>query len=93
MKKLEDADIIRMRREEWNSKLATMLETVSAVFSGNIDGDEKILIDAGLKVRHKKTQFLYTVDSVSSRDVILATPEGDKFIVDKETLEQLYEID
>lgn len=93
MKKLKDSDIIQIMREEWNSKLSALNEVVDVVLKGKVDGSEKQLISPDLKVRHKKTQFLYTVDSVSPRDVILKTPEGKKFIVDKDELEKNYEID
>lgn len=93
MKKLEESDIIQVMREEWDAKLRALSEAADAVLKGKIDGDEKLLIDPGLKLRHKKTQFLYTVRSVSPRDVILKTPEGKEFLVDKEELESSYELD
>lgn len=93
MKKLTEADIIRLMREEWDAKVARLTEQVDVVFKGKVDGKEKPLIDAGLKVRHKESQFLYTVDSVSPRDVVLKTPEGKKFLVNKDELEKSYEID
>lgn len=93
MKKLEESDIIQMMREEWNAKLARLSETVDAVLKGKVEGDEKLLISPDLKLRHKKTQFLYTVVSAGPRDVILKTPEGKQFLVDKDELEKNYEID
>lgn len=93
MKKLEESDIIQVMREEWDAKLRALSEAADAVLKGKIDGDEKLLIDPGLKLRHKKTQFLYTTVSVSLRDVILRTPEGKEFLVDKEELESSYELD
>jgi len=93
MKKLEESDIIRIMREEWNAKLVQLSETVDAVFKGKVDGEDKILLSPDLKLRHKKSQFLYTVVSVGPKDTILMTPEGKRFIVDKEELEKEYEID
>jgi hypothetical protein len=93
MKKLKDEDILRIMREEWDVKLSKLSETVDAVLKGKVDGKDKTLIDTDLKLRHKKSQFLYTVVSVGPRDVILKTPEGKQFIVDKNELEQNYEID
>lgn len=93
MKKLEEADIIRIMREEWDAKLAELSETVDAVLKGKVDGKEKTLVSTDLKLRHKDTQYLYTVVSVGPRDVILMTPEGKKFLIDKEELEKNYEID
>lgn len=93
MKKLEESDIIRIMREEWNAKLVQLSETVDAVFKGKVDGENKVLLSPELKLRHKKSQFLYTVVSVGPKDAILMTPEGKRFIVDKEELEKEYEID
>lgn len=93
MKKLTESDIIRIMREEWDAKLATLSENVDAMLKGKVDGENKTLISPELKLRHKKTQFLYTVVSVGSQDVILVTPEGKQFLIDKDTLENEYEID
>ena len=93
MKKLEESDIIQIMREEWNAKVQRLSEAVDAVLKGKVDGDEKLLISPDLKVRHKKTQLLYTVVSAGPRDVILKTPEEKHFIVDKNDFEKNYEID
>ena len=93
MKKLEESDIIQIMREEWNAKLSRLSEAVDAVLKGKVEGGEKLLMSPDLKLRHKDTQFLYTVVSAGPRDVILKTPEGKQFIVDKDELEKNYEID
>lgn len=93
MKKLNEADIIKIMREEWDAKVKSLSETVDAVFKGKVDGDEKILLSPDLKLRQKDSQILYTVVSVSPREVVLKTPEGKPFLVDKDTLESEYEID
>lgn len=93
MKKLEEEDIIQIMREEWAAKLQALSETVDIVLKAKVDGKEKQVIDPDLKLRHKKTQFLYTVVSVGPRDAILKTPEGTDFLVDKDTLEDEYELD
>lgn len=93
MKKLTEADIIRLMREEWDAKVSRLSEEVDVLFKGKVDGKEKPLIGVGLKIRHKESQLLYTVDSVSPRDAVLQAPEGDKFLVDKTSLEDEYEID
>lgn len=92
MKKLEEADIIRIMREEWDAKIAQLAEEVDAVFTGKVDGKEKSLLSPELKLTHKKSGFLYTLVSVGSKDAILMSPEGKKFIVDKDTLENEYVI-
>ena len=93
MKRLEESDILRIMKEEWNAKVASLSETVDAALKGKVDGKEKTIISPELKLRHKKTQYLYTVVSVGPRDVILMTPEGKEMIIDKDELEKNYELD
>ena len=93
MKKLTESEIIRIMREEWDAKLKTLSESVDAIFKTKVDGKEEQVLDKDLKLRHKKTQFLYTIVSFGPRDAILKTPEGTDFLVDKDTLEDEYELD
>ena len=93
MKNLKESDIIQLMREEWSSKLHRLSESVDAVLTGKVDGKEKSILSPETKLRHKKTQYLYDLVSVGPRDVILKTPEGKKFIIDKEELEKDYELD
>ena len=93
MKKLNDADIIQLMREEWATKLKKLSESVDAVLTGKVDGKEKSILSPDTKLRHIKTQYLYDLISVGPRDVILKTPEGKQFIVTKDELESDYEID
>jgi hypothetical protein len=102
MKKLSEADIIRMMREEWDAKVAELSETVDVLFKTKVDGEEKSVIGPGLKLRNKVGKgdskkkprgYLYTVVAVGPRDTVLQTPEGKQFTVDNETLEAEYELD
>lgn len=93
MKKLEDADIIQLMKEEWAAKLAQLSEEVDAVFKGKVDGTEKTILSPDTKLKHKKSKLLYTLVSIGPRDAILKTPENKQFIVDKDTLEKEYAID
>lgn len=93
MKKLSEADIIRIMREEWNAKLKTLNETVDVAFKAKVDGKNVQLISPGLKIRHKESQLLYTVVSVGPHQAELKTPEGKSLRVDKDVLEKKYEID
>lgn len=93
MKKLEDADIIQLMKEEWATKLAQLSEEVDAVFKGKVDGAEKTILSPDTKLKHKKSKLLYTLVSIGPRDAILKTPENKQFIVDKDTLEKEYAID
>lgn len=93
MKNLTESDIVQIIREEWGLKVKKFYESVDAVITGKVDGKEALLISQGLKVRHKKTQLLYTVAKVEAHDVILKTPEGKMFSISKDELEKDYEID
>ncbi len=52
-----------------------------------IDSDGRVLVSPGLKVRHKKSQFEYTVDNVVQDDdglkIVLSLPEEPRFSPDK----------
>lgn len=93
MKKLQEEDIIRIMREEWQAKVTALTEEVDLTFKAKVDGKDTEVISQDLKVRHKKSQLLYTVVSVGPRDIILKTPEGEEFLLDKEQLEDEYELD
>lgn len=94
MRTLQEADIIRIMREEWDKRIAALTEKVDLTLNAKTkDGGEQLIISPELKVMHKDSGIRYTVDSVGPRDVILRTPEGEKFLVDKETLEAEYHLD
>jgi hypothetical protein len=105
MKKLNDADVLRLMREEWNAKVKVLSENVDLAFKSKVDGKESTIVDSGLKLRHKKSQLLYTVISVSPNEAELCAynppgvdsqdqqPEAVEFLVDRGTLEKEYEID
>lgn len=94
MRTLTEADVIRVMREEWDKRVAALAETVDLTLSAKTKGGgEQLVISPELKVMHKDSGIRYTVDSVGPRDIILRTPEGEKFLVDKETLEAEYELD
>ncbi len=88
MRNLTEADVIRVMREEWDKKVTALSETVDIALNSKVGKEgEKPVLAPELKVMHKQSGIRYTVDSVGPRDIILRTPEGDKFLVDKETLE------
>lgn len=93
MKTLTEADVIRVMREEWDKRVAALAEKVDLTLSMKTkEGGEQLVISPELKVMHKDSGIRYTVDSVGPRDVILRTPEGEKFLVDKDELESSYEL-
>lgn len=94
MKTLQEADVLRIMREEWAAKVAVLSETVDIAINSKIGKEgEKPVLAPELKVMHKASGIRYTIDSVGPRDVILRTPEGEKFIVDANDLENSYELD
>lgn len=46
----------------------------------------------GLKVKHSKSQYLYTVVSISPRDIVLRTPEGKDVSVERDEFNKEYEL-
>ncbi len=92
MRTLTEADVIRAFREEHAKRLAELAKDVDVMFKTR-DGKQQNVLSAGLKLRHKKSGLLYTIDSVGSKDAILRTPEGKKFLVDAPELEQTYDLD
>ena len=94
MKQLQEADVLRIMREEWQTRVDALAEQIDMVMNSKVgkEGDLPVIAPE-LKVRHKDSQIRYTVSSVGPRDVILRTPEGEKFLVSKESLEQEYELD
>jgi len=94
MKKLTEADIIEVLREEWAAKIKTLTEEVELAFDVDFDKDKEKeeILTANLKVVHSKSGIRYTIGSIGPRDVILLTPEGEQFIIDREELEQEYEL-
>ena len=93
MKTLNEEDILRVMREEWSNKLTTLSEEIDLMLKLKVDGEKKDVLSPDLKIRHKKSQILYTIVSVGPRDIILKTPEGEDFLVDKDELEKNYELD
>lgn len=93
MKKLTEADIIRVMREEYNARLAHLAEQIDMVMKSKVGKQPMDVLAPELKVKHKGSQIRYTINSVGPRDVILRTPEGETFLVSKEHLEAEYELD
>lgn len=95
MKTLQEADIIRVMREEWEAGVKALSEQIDVVMNSKVDksSDSEPVIAPELKIRHKKSQIRYTVSSVGPNDIILRTPEGEEFLIDKHELENSYELD
>jgi hypothetical protein len=93
MKPLTEADVLRVMREEWSKEIARLSEQIDMVMVSKVGNKEGDVLSPELKVKHKDSQIRYTIDSVGPRDIILRTPEGEQFLVTKETLENEYELD
>lgn len=81
-------------REEWDARVNRLSEQINIVLNTDAakDGKTDTIVSPELKLFHKNSGILYTVDSVGPRDVILRTPEGENFIVDKDDFEKNYEL-
>lgn len=91
---LTEADVIRTMREEYQARLSALGEQLDIVMHNPVGKQGELpMLSPELKVRHKKSQLRYTIDSVGPKDVILRTPEGDTFLVGGPTFEQNYELD
>ena len=96
MKTLKAEDVIRVMREEWDAGVKRLSEKIDIVMNTKVDKEGAMpVIAPGTKVKHKKSGLLYTVQSVSPRDVILLPPDGEdeaKFLVDKAEFENSYHL-
>lgn len=93
MKTLKDEHVIRVMREEWEKRVASLTEEVELTLKSVVKDPAQPLLTPELKVMHKTSGIRYTVDSVGPKDVILRTPEGEKFLIDGESLEADYHLD
>ena len=96
MKTLKANDVIRVMREEWSAGVKRLTEKVDLMMNAKVDKEGEIpIISPGTKVKHKHSGLLYTVMSVSPRDVILLPPDSDdeaKFLVNKDEFEKSYHL-
>ncbi len=94
MSNFNENELIETIFQKWEKRISQIAEEVDATLKGKVDGNEKIILSPGTKMRHKKSKLLYTLVRVEENDVVLLTPEGDKeFLVNKDTLEKEYAID
>ena len=93
---LESKDVINIMREEWAARVQRLVEKTAELKlnapAAKTDGKSLILAPE-LKVMHKTSGIRYTIDSVGLENVILRTPEDEKFLVDQKELESEYELD
>ena len=94
MKDYTENDVRRLFAESWTSRIALLAEkTINLSTTADVPKEGEVeVLSKGLKVLHKKSGFLYTVDTIGSTGVVLKTPEGKKFEVSKSELEKEYEL-
>lgn len=92
MKILRESDVIRVIREVHRERIEELARELDVLLRTK-DGSQQNVLSPELKLRHAKSGLLYTIDSVGPRDAILRSPEGTTFLVDKEELENNYELD
>jgi hypothetical protein len=95
LKRLNESELIKLMNEEWNRRLVSFAESLKLDFSlpGEKGGkEEKLVISDELKVKHEESGYRYTIDSVEAdeEEVVLRSPEGDKFMVHTDKLEKEY---
>tara|TARA_Y100000034_G_C6827641_1_gene373308 strand:- start:340 stop:672 length:333 start_codon:yes stop_codon:yes gene_type:complete len=98
---LSEVEIIEMIRQEYDQKLRRLASEITTHLGGKktFNGEPGInVIARGLKVRHHKSRYLYTVtgmfrDADQKLMIKLQTPEGDVFDVNEEEFEKNYESD
>jgi len=98
---LSEAEIIKMIRQEYNQKLHRLASEITTHLGGKktLNGEPGInVISQGLKVRHNKSRYLYTVvGAFKDRDqkpvIELETPEGTTFVIPEKEFEKNYESD
>lgn len=92
MQKLDENVVLGLFREEWEKRKSTLKEELETVYKPESGDEPKAAISPGLKVKHKKSGLLCTIDSVGPTGVIMKKPEGARFIVSSDQLEKDYEL-
>lgn len=83
--KRTEEKLIELIREEYNNRLLQVFtESVQDLFEVDmVDEFGNVIITQGLKVKHKKSGYEYTVDHVEGKDdnmvVVLRSPESPRF--------------
>ena len=86
--KVTKSTLMRILREEIQKKLD---ELNIKPYPGQDRGDD--VLSKGLKIRHKKSGVMYTVQNVGYDDALLTTPDGKTIQLDKETIAKEYDLD
>lgn len=92
MQKLDESVVLRVFREEWEGRKQVLKEELGTLYKPKDGTGEKPAISPGLKIKHKKSGVLCTVQSVGRTGVVLKKPEGGAFLVPADALEKDYEL-
>lgn len=92
----QEKNILRIIKEEYKKRLTEVAIKASLSETDAVDKKGNILLSQGLKVRHKKSGYEYTVDHVdgegSDIKVYLRSPETPR-IKAADSLQGLHELD
>ena len=92
VKTLTERDVIRMMREAWEAKVQGIVSELDTHYK-QADGEKKLTVSPGLKIRHESSGLLYTVDTLGTKDVVLITPDGSRVVVNFAELDKSYALD
>jgi len=88
MKVLTESDVLRIMREEWEAKVASLTEDLK--LAARVKGESQPVLAPETKIVHIKSGIRYTVNAVNfgERYVELRTPEGELFTIRGDDLEE-----
>jgi hypothetical protein len=93
MQKLDEEVVLRVIREEWATRKATLKEELDAVYKPGEKAPAKLALSPGLKVKHKKSGVLFTIHAIGAQSTILRKPEGGNVAVANKDLESQFDLD
>lgn len=88
---LTGKEVLQMIREAYDKKLRLVEISLTQPTDDNPKG--KPVVGPELRLKHKKSGLIYTVNAVGHSQYELRTPEGEKFMVGRDELEKEYELD
>lgn len=92
-KPLTEQDVLNIIREEWQLKKEALEKELDVYYKPHKTSDEVNVISPMLKVKHRKSGYKYTVDSVGTNSVVLRAPEGELIDLSAQEFESEYELD
>ncbi len=88
---ISGSDILQMIREAYDKKLKLVEISLTQPTEDNPKG--KPIVGPELRLKHKKSGLIYTVNAVGNSQYELRTPEDEMFVVGKDEMESEYELD